>query len=115
MCRIGFEGRQYFAFHTGQSCAHRFSPWLLLELTPSSKTIGTNWRKNCNICVMNRIRIELAGAQSGAPQSFLFRNAGYIPRGERMLSAGKAVKDSVYPIRSSGRSSVASVIADAGI
>jgi uncharacterized protein len=45
---------------------------------------------------MNLIRTEPAGAQSGVLQSFWFRNAGYIPKGGRMLSAGKALKVSIY-------------------
>jgi PII-like signaling protein len=45
---------------------------------------------------MNRSQTELAGARSGLPQSFSSRNAGYIPEGGHMLSAGKALKVSIY-------------------
>ena len=80
-----------------QSCAGKSRRCLLSRVD----TIIENYRQQlaqelAACCVMNRSKTEPDGVRLGGLPSFLFRSAGYIPEGGSMLSAGKAVKVSIY-------------------
>jgi hypothetical protein len=94
-CRIGSEQRGAMCIPHGINCGVKFN-----RVAARIDTIIENCRQQLTQELQSLRdkpeRKDQDGARSAAPPSSLCRSADYIPEGGRMLSAGKAVKVSIY-------------------